>query len=113
MEKISRAVELQIRMVRLNITVKKNLKAREDRLKNWGFIEITDGSIHSEECFYDNIDFFMNCTKKEFQEECKQDLKDKGYNWRETYKDIKKLIKEAVRLKILTPTELENDSDNN
>lgn len=113
MEKINRAVELQIGMVRINVTVKKNLKAREDVLKNWGYIEVTDGGLESDSCFYDNLDFFMNCTKKGFQEECKEELKDKGYDWRETYKEIKKLIKEAVRLKILTPTEPENDSDNN
>jgi hypothetical protein len=101
MEKIRTHIQLFKDDVELNMTVNEDLTAIEGNLKNWGFIEITDGHLETESLFWDNIDFFLSCGKKEFKEECKEELIKAGYNWREIYKTIKQLLKRAKKLKII------------
>lgn len=71
----------------------------------FGHIEI-GGSLDSDKnCFWDNISFFQYCGRKEFNRECKQELKEKNFDHRQTYKDIKSLIKKAYKLGILKQVE--------
>ena len=101
MEKISTYIQLYKDDVELNLGVNEDLTAKEGVLKNWGFIQITDGSLDTKPIFWDGIDFFLSCGKKEFKRECKQQLKDAGYNWKEVYKTIKELLNRAKELKII------------
>lgn len=101
--KISTHVQLCLNDIELNIYVKENLCRHEEDevLHQAGYIQITDGRIEDKPLFWDGISFFVNCGKKEFKEECKEELKEKGYNWKETYKDIKTLLKRAKKLNII------------
>lgn len=98
---ITTYVQFYLEDVELNISVKNDLSRQEDKLKNFGFIQITDGHIDTEPLFWDNLDFFISAGKKEFKEECKSDLKEKGYKWRKTYKQIKALLKRAEKLNLI------------
>ena len=75
---------------------------------NFGFIEIHSGYFKDEPEFWDNIGWYLSCGKKEFKKECKKSLEDKGYNWKETYKDMKELLNRAVELKILVRDRIED-----
>jgi hypothetical protein len=103
MSEISTYVQLYLNDIELNIAVKKDLSGYNEghRLYQWGYIQITDGSIEDKPLFWDNLTFFLECGKKEIKEECKTELKEKGYNWKETYRDIKILLKQAKKLKLL------------
>lgn len=101
MEKISTYIQLFKDDVELNLGVNEDLTAKDGVLKNWGYIQITDGSLDTKPLFWDNTDFFLNCGKKEFKEDCKEELKERGYDWREIYKTIKTLLKRAKKLKII------------
>ena len=91
-------IQLFLNNVELNIEVTNTLDAK----KNFGYVRITDGGINTEPAFWDNLDFFVICDKKEFKKECKKELKEKGYNWKTTYKEIKTLLKRAKKLNIVT-----------
>lgn len=95
-------IELYKDDVEFNLSVKDGLTAQDGNLKNFGYIQITDGSIDTKPIFWDGITFFLSCGKKEFKKECKKELKEKGYNWKEIYTTIKELLNRAVELKILT-----------
>lgn len=95
-------VHLHLNDVELSVAVTDSLKKQEGNLKNFGYIQITDGSNEDKPIFWDGINFFLECGKKEFKEECKKQLKKKNYNWKETYKEIKTLLKKAVELELLT-----------
>jgi len=69
--------------------------------RNFGHIEVNSGYVKDEIEFWDSIGWYLSCGKKEFKKECKKSLESKGYNWKETYSDMKELLKRAVKLKIL------------
>ena len=98
MEKISTYIQLFKDDVELNLGVNEDLTPREG---DWGYIQITDGSIHTKPIFWDGIPLFLNCGKKEFKRECKKELKERGYKWKEVYKTIKELLNRAKELKII------------
>lgn len=101
MEKISTYIQLFKDDVELNLKVNKDLTAEEGILKNCGFIQITDGYLDTKPLSWDNIDFFLGCGKKRFKRVCKQELKERGYDWKEIYKTIKTLLNRAKELKII------------
>ena len=101
-EKINTCIQLYLNEVELNISVKEDLSCQDGVLKNYGYIQVSTGSIGEKECFWDNLDFFLNCGKKEFKQDCKKELQQKGFNYKEVYKTIKQLLKRAKKLNILT-----------
>lgn len=112
MSKIGHIVELYVGDVTLNVWVDRKLNADGH---NFGGIEIGGWADDKKNCYWDNLDFFLTCTKKEFNKECKEELKQKGFPVRETRKDIKKLLKRAIKLKILkiNDTTISNNTSNN
>ena len=100
-KEIQTEVQLVFNNVILNISTTENVKRRKDKLINWGFIEITSGRVDKSTIFWDNLDFFIECKFKSFKEECGADLKDR-VSPKETYKTVKKLLKRAYKLKLLT-----------
>ena len=70
-------------------------------MKNFGYIQVTTGAIDEKPVFWDGIDFFLECGKKQFKKECEEDLDKAGFDCNTTYKSIKKLLKRAVKLKLL------------
>jgi hypothetical protein len=101
--KINTYVQLYLNDIELSIAVKKDLSGYKDNepLYQFGHFQITDGRLEDRPLFWDNLSFFLECGKKEFKEECKTELKEKEYNWKETYTDIKTLLKRAKKLKLL------------
>ena len=95
-------VQFYLEYVELNIAVKNDLSKQDSNLKNFGYIQITNGSLEDKPLFWDNLNFFISGGKKEFKKECKPELKEKGYNWRKTYKQIKILLKQAEELNLIT-----------
>lgn len=102
-EKRQTYVQLFLEDVELNISVKNDLTLHKDKepLNRFGYIEITNGSLDDEPLFWDNLSFFLECGKKEFKEECGKELQKKGYVWKEIYKQIKTLLKQAKKLNII------------
>lgn len=100
-EEIQTEIQLVLNDVIINITTTEKLKRRKDRLINCGFIEITGLKVGEPTIFWDNLDFFIECKFKSFKEECGADLKDR-VSPKETYKTVKKLLKRAFKLKLLT-----------
>lgn len=93
-------VQFYLDEVELNISVKDDLSCQDGRLRNFGYITVSTGN---EDCFLDGIDFFLNCRKKEFKEECKTELQEKGFkDWKKIYKTIKTLLKRAKKLNLIT-----------
>lgn len=101
-EKIWSTVQLRIDDVTLTIDTDSKLKQRLDVLKNNGYINIHYNSIDQKDIFWDNLEFFISVSFKEFKEVCREDLEKIGYNKKETFKIIKSLIKKAVKLKLLS-----------
>lgn len=102
-EKISTSIEMRLGNVTLSVSVTDNLKREENYLKNFGYIEISNGRIDEEHgCFWDNLEFFYGISAKKFKKECTDELKKGGFDVEETRKDIKRLLKRAFKLNILT-----------
>lgn len=99
---IGHVVELYVGDVTLNVWVDRKLKADGG---NFGGIEIGGWADDKKNCYWDNLDFFLTCTKKEFNKECKKELKEKGFPVRRTRKSIGRLLRRAIKLKILKPNE--------
>ena len=76
----------------LNIYLDEDLKRAKE---GSGYIEISTGSVAESEIFWDNINFFIGVSKKDFEAECKKELKKCGFKWKEAYEDIKYLISKA------------------
>jgi len=95
-------VQLFLDDIELNISVTDKLKRQEGNLKNFGFIQITDGGKDSETVFWDNLKFFYDIKYKSFKIECGDDLKKINFPPKKTYKTIKKLIKRAKKLDLIT-----------
>lgn len=84
--------------VELEIDVDKYFKPSE---YNFGQIKI--GSIYTsntEECTWDNLDFFFTASKKDIKAECKKELEFKNLYIPGIFKTIKELTKEARRLNL-------------
>lgn len=100
MEKIYTEVQFWVNNVTLNISVTKDLKKEEGNLKNFGYIQIHDGSIHTEGVFWDNLEWFFEINKDK-KKEIKEELKEKGEYYKGVVKDIKRLIERAKELDLL------------
>jgi len=94
-------VQLYSNNVELNIAVTKDLKREEKGILNLGHIAITNGGITEKGCFWDNLEFFFDLSFKEYKKECKKDLLKGGYDIKQTYKDIKRLLKRAHKIGII------------
>ena len=99
--KISTYVQLFLNDVELSIAVTENLKGEDGNLKNFGWFEISDGTIDGETCSWDNLEFFYDLSFKDFKKECGDDLKRCGFGAKKVYKDINKLLKRAFKLNLL------------
>lgn len=99
--KIDTYVQLYLNNIELNISVTKNLKGEMDILKNFGWFEISDGTINSETCSWDNLSYFFDLSLENFKKECGEDLKRCDFGAKKVYKDINKLLKRAFKLGIL------------
>lgn len=102
MEDISINIQFYCKDAELNLSVKDDLSKQDGVLKNFGDIQITDGRLDTKPIFWDNIDFFISCNKKEFKKECKKELKEAGYDWKEYYNIIKSLLDKAKQVKKLS-----------
>lgn len=93
-------VELYLNNTTLVVSVRDNLKKQEENLKNFGHIQVHDGSIHTTEVFWDNLTYFFEIDgeKKKY---IKKELKEKGQYYKGVVKDIKALIKRAKELDLL------------
>lgn len=83
--------------VEISISVKENLKKEDGNLINFGLVTIGD-----DEVIWDNLNFFISADYKEFKKECKKDLIEKGFKPKPIFRTIKKLIKRAYKLDLLT-----------
>lgn len=101
MEKIQTYIQLYHEDVELNICVKDDLSRQDEKLKNFGFIQVSTGSIKEKPCFWDNIDFFIKRKKKKFEKECGKELLKKGFEVDKTYESIKVLLERAKKLNLL------------
>lgn len=100
---IDYSVQMWVGDVKLNISVNENLKREEKEvLKNWGYIEVSTGYLKDENCFWDNISYFIDISRKKFKKECGEELKEKGFKVGETRRAIKTLLKRAFELNLLT-----------
>jgi len=102
-DKINTNIQFYLEDIELNISVKGNLTKHleNEPIHNYGFIQITNGGLDDKPLFWDNVSFFISAGKKEFKEECKKELQEKGYDWKEVYKQIKTLLKRAKKLDLL------------
>lgn len=102
---INTYIQFYLDEVELNISVKDDLTGHKENepLHNFAYIQISTGYKDKEDCFWDNVDFFILAGKKEFKEECKEELKQKGFeDWKTIYKKIKSLLKRAKKLNLIT-----------
>ena len=98
-------IQFYLDEVELNISVKDDLSGHKenDPLRNFGHFQVSTGHKDNEDCFWDNISFFISAGKKEFKEECKKELQQKGFkDWKETYKKVKTLLKRAKKLNLIS-----------
>jgi hypothetical protein len=100
-DNITTYIQLYSNNVELNISVTKDLKREEGNLKNFGYIQITEGEIDEKGCFFDNLEYFFDLSFKKYKKECRKDLEKGGYNVKQTYKDIKRLLKRAHKIGII------------
>ena len=101
-EDIQTYVEFYLEPVRLSVYVNNDLTAKTGSGKNLADIVVSSGFLDEEDCFWDNITFFLSADKKKFKKQCKEELEDKGFDWKDTYKKVKILLEKAVELKILS-----------
>lgn len=101
-ESINMYIEMHLGDVELNILVTKDLKKQDGVLFNFGHIEVNSGHINGNNCFWDNLNFFLSASFSDFKEECAEELKSKGFPVKETYKNLKRLLKRAKKLNLLT-----------
>ena len=70
--KITTYIQFYLEDVELNISVKNDLSKQDGNLKNFGFIQITNGSLEDKPLFWDNLDFLFRRTKKNLKKSVKQ-----------------------------------------
>lgn len=94
---ITRYILLDEVSILIHVDTKSNFKPKGG--ENWGYIEIKP--IHTDsgkgECFWDNIDFFLN-PMKEITADCKDELIEKRLYEKGILKVIKKQVKEIKKL---------------
>ena len=98
-------IQFYLDEVGLNISVKDDLSGhkKDEALHNFGYIQVSSGHIDNKDCFWDNVFFFVSAGKKEFKEECKKELQEKGFkDWKDIYKKVKTLLKRAKKLNLIT-----------
>lgn len=98
---INTYVQFYLDEVELNLAVKKDLTPQDGNLKNFGYFQITNGGIKEKPIFWDGIPWTLEVGRKEFKKEFRKELKEKGLDWRETYKKVKTLLKRAKKLKLV------------
>ena len=96
------SVQFRIGDVTLCVDTNSDLTQRLDVLKNSGYIEIAPGRTREQNIFWDGVLFLINCNFKDFKLECEKELREKNLKPKETFKTIKKLIKKACNLNLLT-----------
>lgn len=96
------SVQLRIDDIILCIDTTNELTQRLDVLKNSGYIEINYGDTDEQIIFWDGLRFIIDCDFKDFKLECEKELREKNLKPKETFKTIKKLIKKACNLNLLT-----------
>lgn len=96
---MNHVIELYDGEVSLKIWVTPKLKADG---QNFGHIEVGGFIDSNKNCFWDALPYFFDISKKEFNRDCGKELEEKGYDKEEVRKAIKKLIKRAFKLKLLT-----------
>ncbi len=102
---INTYIQFYLDEVELNISVKDDLTRYDENepLHNFGYIQVSTGHVDNEDCFWDNLNFFILAGKKEFKEECKKELQQKGFkDWKDIYKKIKILLKRAKKLNLIS-----------
>jgi len=97
-DKIRYVVNLYLGDITLSIWTTKNLKGAED---NFGYIEIGGNADQSKNCFWDNIDFFMDISNKAFRDECGKELEEKGFHIDDTRRVIRRLITRAKKQNLI------------
>lgn len=97
-------IQFYLDEVELNVSVNEDLSGYKENepLHSFGYIQVSTGHINNEDCFWDNVLFFISAGKKEFKEECKKELKEKGLDWKDIYKKIKILLKRAEKLNLIS-----------
>ncbi len=92
--------------IQISISVSLNDKFKPykkgEPLYNFGHIEIE--SIYNDNtktCFWDNLQFFLDSSKKEIYKECFDDLKDNDLYHEEVFKSIRRMIKLLIKHKYL------------
>lgn len=83
--------------VTLDVWVKDDL-SKDKTL--FGAIKVSEG-MDNEFCYWDNIPFFQNVSRKDFRNECGGDLGKLRHRGNEIYDDIKYLISKAKKLNLL------------
>lgn len=86
----------------LHVSVKKDLTATDGNLINDGYFIFHNGKLDTKELFWDNLSYFIHCSKKQFKKDSKQELEEQDLDWKNCYKDMKHLIKRAKKLNLLT-----------
>lgn len=99
--KIHTEVQIYLDNVTLSISVKEDLSKEDGKITNFGYVQVSNGAIGGKECFWDNISYFFDISRKKFKKEVREELEQKGYNWEEIYKTIKRLIKRARKLNLI------------
>ena len=82
--------------VELEIDIDKDFKP-----SFWNIGQVKVGSVYrdnTEECIWDNLDFFFTASKKDIKEECKKELEFKNLYIPGIFKTIRELTKEARKL---------------
>lgn len=87
--------------VTLGINVSEDLKlCKNEKAENCGYIQVTDGYIDSKEVFWDNINWFLHIDDEK-KKEIVEELKEKGQHYKGVIKDIKSVVKRALKLNLL------------
>lgn len=85
----------------VDVVIEEGKVSQRTNLTNFGYIEIIsqdrEKSKDPYSTFWDNLSFFIESTKAEIKKECKEELKDKGYNNIGVVSSIKRLIKQAIQ----------------
>lgn len=91
-------------VIKVNVSINKDFKTNlGTNLHNWGYIEVSSTSIdEKEQCFWDNMNFFLKAPKNLIKKECKKELIDKGFYYKGFFKDLQNMIDELVDAGYLT-----------
>lgn len=94
-------VVLSTYVVELHISVNKKLKKQKGNLINFGYIDIVKQESNEESVNWDNLEWFFDIDEEK-EKELIDELKEKNLYNKGVIKDIKKLIKKAIKLNLLT-----------